>query len=86
MLFDKIHPLYFFLAFAVGLLMCYATSPKPEIVLKFPSPYNAGRVIYKTSANSCYKYDASKVACPTDKSLIKPQPVEEDFKNRQTQK
>jgi hypothetical protein len=77
MLFKKIQPLYFFLAFAIGLLLCYVTNPKPEVIVKFPSPYNAGQIIYKDKADSCYKYSASKVTCPTDKSLIKPQPLQE---------
>lgn len=80
MFFDKIHPLYFFIAFAVGLMLCYVTNPKPDVVVKFPSPYNAGQVIYKDKANQCYKYQADKVSCPADKKLIKPQPIQEDFK------
>lgn len=72
---NKIHPLYFIIAFAVGLMYCYLTHPKPEIVVKFPSPYNAGQVIYKGEDDSCFKYHADKVACPLDKGLIKPQPV-----------
>jgi hypothetical protein len=77
MLFKKIQPLYFFLAFAIGLLLCYVTNPKPEVIVKFPSPYNAGQIIYKDKSDSCYKYNASKVSCPTDKSLIKAQPLQE---------
>ena len=77
MLFKKIQPLYFFLAFAIGLLLCYVTNPKPEVIVKFPSPYNAGQIIYKDKADSCYKYNASKVECPIDKNLIKPQPLQD---------
>lgn len=80
MIFDKIHPLYFFISFAIGLLLCYVFNPKPDVVLKFPSPYNAGQVLYRDKAEGCYKYEASKVECPIDKSLIKPQPIHEDFK------
>jgi len=82
MFFDKIIPLYFFIAFAIGLLICYTTNPKPEVVVKFPSPYNAGQVVYKDKADQCYKYSASKVACPRDQSLIKEQPIQEDFANK----
>lgn len=83
MFFDKIQPLYFFIAFAVGLLLCYVTNPKPEVIVKFPSPYNAGQIIYKDKADSCYKYQASKVSCPIDKNLIKSQPIQEDFRTQQ---
>jgi hypothetical protein len=80
-LLGRIRPLYFFAAFAVGLMVCYMMSPKPDVVVKFPSPYNAGRVIYKDKAANCYKYSADKVPCPSDGSKVKPQPIMEDFNN-----
>ena len=80
MLFDKIHPLYFLLAFAVGLLVCYLYNPSPTMIVKFPSPYNAGQVVYRDDSNTCYKYTADKVACPIDKLMIKPQPIQEHFR------
>lgn len=76
---EKISPFYFILAFAIGLLYCYISNPKPDVVMKFPSPYNAGKVVYKDKDNSCYKYLAEKVSCPRDKSKIKSQPISEDF-------
>lgn len=76
---SKIHPFYFVLSFAAGLLYCYLTNPKPEVILKFPSPYNADQVTYKDKNETCYKYKAEKVECPLDKSLIKAQPISEDF-------
>ena len=81
MILDKIHPFYFFLALAVGLMYCYVTNPKPELVVKFPSPFNAGKVTYHDKSNACYKYKSDKITCPTDKSLIKDQPIMEDYVN-----
>jgi len=75
MFFDKIRPLYFFLAFAIGILYCYIVSPKPQLIMKFPSPYNAGKITYTDKADNCYKYKADKVDCPTDPSVIKDQPI-----------
>lgn len=66
---------YFFAAFAVGLFFCYVLTPPPEVVIKFPTPYNAGAVRYKNDADTCYVYRADKVACPFDRTMIKPQPV-----------
>lgn len=74
-----IDPFYFFVAFGIGILIVYISTPPPEVVLKFPSPYNAGKVLYKDKANSCYRYKAEDVACPRDKSMIRPQPILEDF-------
>ena len=76
MIFDKIDPFVFFVSFGLGLMYCYITNPSPKVVLKFPSPYNTEKVIYhETGGDGCYKYKADKVGCPTDKSLIKPQPI-----------
>jgi hypothetical protein len=75
MLFDKINPLYFLLAFTIGLLYCYITKPKPKIIMKFPSPINSGKITYKSDDGSCYKYKASKESCPMDKNIIKHQPI-----------
>lgn len=73
---SKIHPLYFIIAFAIGLLVCYVTHPTPEVIVRFPSPYNADTVTYKDqTSDTCYKYKADKVACPLDRSQIKEQPV-----------
>ncbi len=75
MLFSKIHPFYFFLSFAVGIFFCYIVNPKPEVIVKFPTPYNANKVVYKNKSNNCYKIQATKESCPLDKNLIKSQPI-----------
>jgi hypothetical protein len=79
MIFGKIRPLYFFSAFAIGLLACYLITPAPHVVVKFPSPYNAGKIVYKDSARNCFKFNADKVECPADASKTKAQPISEDF-------
>lgn len=77
--FSKIRPLYFFLAFAIGLLCVYVVTPPPKVVMKFPSPYNVDHTVYKDANDQCYKYKAEKSECPRDKTLIKPQPFIEDL-------
>ena len=68
--------MYFLGAFLVGLAFTYILAPPNEVVIKFPSPYNAGKVVYKSDdvKDACYHYDASMVECPVDKARIKPQP------------
>ena len=78
----RLRPLYFFLAFGVGLLCCYFITPPPKVVVKFPSPYNAGQVVYKDSAENCFRFNADKVDCPADPGLTRPQPLMEDFRSR----
>lgn len=82
----NIDPFYFFASFAIGMLLVYITTPTPDVVLKFPSPYNAGKITYRDKSNSCYKYKADDVSCPKDKSKILPQPILEDFRNNNPEK
>jgi hypothetical protein len=75
-----LNPLYFSLAFGIGMLIVYISTPPPQVVVKFPSPYNAGKVVYTDKAGECYTYGVERAACPRDKSIVKPQPIQEDFR------
>lgn len=76
----KINAFFFILAFSFGIFWVYIVTPPQEIVVKFPSPYNAGKVMYQDKSDNCYKYKAEEVPC---KSMAwKPQPIFEDFYNR----
>lgn len=57
---------WFLVFFSAGLLYVYATHPKSPIVLKYPTPLNAGKVVYRDSAGTCYVYVAKSVACTPD--------------------
>lgn len=70
MLSDYIDPLYFLIALALGLLYTYLSVPKPLVIIKYPTPFNAGKITYVDTQNSCYKYQINKTTCPTDKSKI----------------
>lgn len=76
MIFDFINLKYFIAAFALGILVVYTTTPPPEIIIKYPTPGNAGKIIYKDDAGVCYKYKASEVPCPEDTSTIEVQPLQ----------
>jgi hypothetical protein len=68
---DYIDPVAFFVALAIGLLFTYVYSPPKKIIIKWPTPENSGKIIYKDNADLCYKYKANEIPCPDDKSLIK---------------
>jgi hypothetical protein len=79
---EKINLFYFLIAFAFGILYVYISRPETKVVVKFPSPYNAGRVTYRDQAGACYKFKAEKKSCPIDKEAIRPQPIIEDFRKQ----
>lgn len=70
----------FIIAFAIGLFYVYISAPPRHVVVKFPTPYNAGKVIYQDDAETCFKYKAQELQCPSDKKKILKQPVFVDEK------
>ena len=64
-LFNKINWFAFIVSLSIGLFICYSV-PKPKIVVQFPTPENAGSVIYLDESNNCYKYNAKEVNCSKD--------------------
>lgn len=77
---SRINVKWFVVSFAVGLMLCYVMTPPPQVILKFPSPQNAGHVLYHDKDDTCYKYRADRVSCPVDRSLVMPQPILEQFR------
>lgn len=66
MLFGKINPLAFAISLGLGLMIVYVTAPRPRRVVKFPSPLNAGKTMYKDAEKGCYVYTPEKVECTED--------------------
>lgn len=56
----------FLISFAFGIAYVYFTVPARKIVYKYPSPHNAGKIVYQDEENSCYTYSAEKVTCTKD--------------------
>ena len=75
MLGNFVNPIVFIIAFAIGVLIVYFMHPPPIIIQKFPNPNNAGNLTYKNDDDTCYKYEASEVKCPSDPDLILEHPI-----------
>lgn len=71
----RMHWPIFFLAFAIGISYVYFVVPKPKVVIKYPNPYNSGKITYQDASENCYKYKAEKVSCPKNTTQITPQPI-----------
>lgn len=76
----KINLVWFFATLALGLLYVYCISPAPEVVYKFPTPYNAGKVTYSDDTRSCFKFHAHRVPC---EGATVPQPIAEYFEQEE---
>lgn len=83
MISEYIDPFIFFIALFVGFFIAYITTPVPDIVIRYPSPENSGKITYKDSANNCYKYKAKEVKCP---KKINHMPIQHvDIKNKENE-
>jgi hypothetical protein len=60
------NPLWFFIGFAVGMLIVYVMPMNNRLVYKHPMPDNVDKVVYHDKANNCYKYLAEEIKCPAD--------------------
>lgn len=65
----------FLVSLSIGMLYVYIRTPTPKIVIKYPNPENAGKVVYKDESDSCYVYQALKTECPAKSSEIIDQPI-----------
>jgi hypothetical protein len=72
---NYIDPFWFIMALGVGLLYTYVTVPPPEIIMKYPTPFNGKTVTYTDMAGVCYKYNVRRSSCPQDPSKIKAMPL-----------
>ncbi len=62
----------FFIGLGIGLLYICLYNPPEKEVVAYPTPYNTGSLKYKDSANNCFHYVATKVACTEN---AKAQPI-----------
>lgn len=62
----RMHWPAFIIAFGIGLLYVYMSQPAQKVVVKYPTPFNAGKVVYSDDAETCFKFDATRVKCPKD--------------------
>ena len=64
-------PFYFFIALFIGLFIAYISTPVPDVIIKYPTPQNAGKIVYRDDSDVCYKYKADEVNCPKDLTTVK---------------
>ena len=53
----------FVVAFVLGIFYVYFSSPVKQIVVKYPTPYNSNKIVYKGLNGDCFKFKAKEVQC-----------------------
>lgn len=61
---------FFFVTFALGIIVVILFQTPPQVVYKFPNK-NSDHIYYDGESKSCYKYHANKVPC-TENALPQP--------------
>jgi len=76
-LFKHLNPLVFIISFCIGILIVCVKQPVRKIVYRHPTPFNAGKELYRDNSDGCFKYKATEVDCKTvNPDLIKKHPVD----------
>lgn len=50
-------------AFCIGLIIVALSEPRPEVIVRWPTPKNTGLVTYLDRASNCYQYSHQEVSC-----------------------
>ena len=67
----KFNIIAFIIAFLLGLMYVYLAAPKVKNIIKYPTPFNSNKIIYKSYSDMCYKYNAEEVKC-TNRAINQP--------------
>ena len=60
---QQIEILYIILGLLLGFFVVYITSPRPEMIIKYPTIDNIRNTRYVDENGTCYKYLAREVLC-----------------------
>ncbi len=69
----KLFPLL--LGLVIGVVAILMIKPEKEVVYKYPTPQNAGKIVYKDKNGVCYKYSSKEVNCDSNESRLKDFPL-----------
>lgn len=65
----------FIAGLVIGVIAILYIKPQKDVVYKYPSPDNAGKITYKDKNGVCYKYSAKKVSCDSNEGRLKDYPL-----------
>ena len=59
----------------IGVIAILCIKPQKNIVYKYPTPENSGKITYKDKNGVCYKYSSKQADCDKNESRIKDFPL-----------
>jgi len=61
----------FLMALSLGLFVSYISGPQGNTIYVYPNPDNLEKINYRDNSDTCYKFSAQQVKCPSDKKKIR---------------
>lgn len=59
----KLNIVAFCVAFILGIIYVYLKTPEKKMIIKYPTPYNVDKLVYKGLSDECFKFKADEVKC-----------------------
>jgi hypothetical protein len=59
----------------IGIIAFLFVKPNQNIIYKYPTPQNSGKIVYKDKNDVCYVYKAQQVDCDKNESKLKDYPL-----------
>lgn len=66
---SNIDTFWFLISLCIGLLLVYCSTPLPDVIIKYPTPYNAHNMVFKDDVDNCYKFNTDVVNCPENSKI-----------------
>jgi hypothetical protein len=65
----------FLLGIVVGVISVYYVTPAMSTVIKYPTPQDADKLIYKDKNGVCYQYTTKEVNCDANEARLRSFPL-----------
>ena len=65
----------FLLGIVVGVISVYYVTPAMSTVIKYPTPQEVDKLIYKDKNGVCYQYTTKEVNCDANESRLRSFPL-----------
>jgi hypothetical protein len=64
------------LSFLAGLALVRYIQVPPAIVYRYPTPENAGKIVYRDLNGACFVYDSKEVNCDANEGRLSSMPLQ----------
>jgi hypothetical protein len=74
-MFQHIRLVPLLIGLVIGIIGILFVKPTQNVIYKYPTPENAGKIVYKDKNDVCYVYKAQQVDCDKNESKLKDFPL-----------